>query len=286
LAAGPRLGWLNVTTTSGTSFRIELDGLGLSGTTNWSMTSDSGDYIGGGANYKYTPATATLTYRGVPQHVSASVNGANGDWWYADFVPAQGDIITVGTYPSATRYPFNGSGPGLSIYGNGRGCNTLTGSFTVTSVAFSTTTGDLTRLDLSFEQHCEGAAPALRGRLKYRASLDVTAPPPVSGLMVNATGSTANLTWKNPTVSDLSYTMVRALVDNRGVTLATSGIGVTAGTATAVTTSGLDRSRPWTFTVFAVDTHGNVSAPASVTLAASPAAFLLNQSSASQPSSG
>ena len=49
-----------------------------------------------------------------------------------------GQTLTAGTtYANATRYPFNGSGPGLAIYGEGRGCNTLTGSFTVTEATFA-----------------------------------------------------------------------------------------------------------------------------------------------------
>ena len=46
-----------------------------------------------------------------------SVDGANGDWWYLDFVPSDGDILAPGTYADATRYPFNGTGPGLDVYG-------------------------------------------------------------------------------------------------------------------------------------------------------------------------
>ena len=57
--------------------------------------------------------------------------------------------------------------------GNGRGCNTLTGSFTIKQISFSRVDGSLDRLLATFEQHCEGATPALGGSWS-------TAPPPTS----------------------------------------------------------------------------------------------------------
>ena len=41
-------------------------------------------------------------------------------------------ILTPGFYANATRWPFQATGvPGLSVTGNSRGSNTLTGNFTV-----------------------------------------------------------------------------------------------------------------------------------------------------------
>src|SRR5207244_1492696 len=113
---------------------VTLDGFGIPGITKFVMHSDPGDYIGGGLDYYYKPANATFGFYGGSTHVGGGIDGDNGDWWNADFEAPQGDILAVGTYKHATRYPFNGSGPGLSIDGNGRGCNTLTGRFTVTSI--------------------------------------------------------------------------------------------------------------------------------------------------------
>jgi hypothetical protein len=104
-----------------------------------------------------------------------SVDGANGDWWYLDFVPSAGDILAPGTYSGATRYPFNGTGAGLSIDGEGRGCNELTGAFTVNELTFDGA-GPRT-LSISFEQHCEHATPALRGTFELRAG-DTSTPAP------------------------------------------------------------------------------------------------------------
>jgi VCBS repeat-containing protein len=70
-----------------------------------------------------------------------------------------------GTYTGAVRYPFQGAGqPGLSVYGNGRASNTLTGQFTVTQADFDAA-GNLVSFAASFEQHSEGATPALTGQV-------------------------------------------------------------------------------------------------------------------------
>ena len=55
---------------------------------------------------------------------------------------------------------------GLSVFGDGRGCNTLTGSFTILGIS-SDAAGNVTALAATFEQHCEGAAPALRGTIHF-----------------------------------------------------------------------------------------------------------------------
>ena len=60
-----------------------------------------------------------------------------------------------GSYTGALRYPFNDGAPGLSVSGDGRGCNTLTGQFDVTEIS-QASTGELLVFDATFEQHCEG----------------------------------------------------------------------------------------------------------------------------------
>jgi len=62
------------------------------------------------------------------------------------------------------------------VFGDGRGCNTLTGSFTVVEVVYGN--GSVTSFDALFEQHCEGATPALRGEIRFNAHpvVSVTAP--------------------------------------------------------------------------------------------------------------
>jgi hypothetical protein len=96
-----------------------------------------------------------------------------GGFWYVDLAAPAGSQLIPGAYEGAVRWPFMGAGqPGVSVTGDGRGCNTVTGRFDVLDVAFGPN-GYIERLHARFEQHCEGLAPALRGEL-----LVVNPPPP------------------------------------------------------------------------------------------------------------
>ncbi len=105
-----------------------------------------------------------MTVSGSGAHVTVNVGG-----WMADFqgmnTLAQ---LQPGYYGNLQRYPFNNPvRGGLNWSGNGRGCNTLTGWFVVDSATY--VQGNLTALDLRFEQHCEGGAAALHGKVHWRA---------------------------------------------------------------------------------------------------------------------
>ncbi|GHJ36273.1 hypothetical protein [Streptomyces sp. TS71-3] len=160
-----------------------------------SFSGDEGDYISGGQSYAYsTDAQDRLDVSASSDlgHVNVSVNGAHGDWWYLDLAAPSGQALKPGTYEGATRYPFNGAAePGLSLDGNGRGCNTLTGSFTVSKADFGPN-GYVEAFDATYEQHCEGGSAALRGEVHIANP----APPAQLGLGVDiapdGTASTLN----------------------------------------------------------------------------------------------
>jgi VCBS repeat-containing protein len=128
------------------------------------MVSDPGDFIGQGLTYDFNPATATFSgHRNFDNGASLSVDPPPaGEFWFLDFAAADQAPLTPGVYLQAMRFPFQDPGhPGLDVSGNGRGSNTLTGQFTVYDVGFN---GDaLTNFAAAFEQHSEGAAPALVG---------------------------------------------------------------------------------------------------------------------------
>ncbi|RAJ52601.1 hypothetical protein K376_05766 [Streptomyces sp. PsTaAH-130] len=140
------------------------------------FSGDQGDYISQGQSYAYSPASGdglNVFASDDHSHISVNVSGANGDWWYLDLAAPGGRALASGDYAGATRYPFNSAAePGLSVDGNGRGCNTLTGSFHVTDVAFGPH-GYVRKLDATYEQHCEGGSAALRGEVH----IDNPAPP-------------------------------------------------------------------------------------------------------------
>ncbi|MFD9358648.1 hypothetical protein [Streptomyces sp. NPDC060031] len=131
---------------------------------------DPGDYISGGGSYAYSAAQDRLDVAGSADRgqVSVGISGTNGDWWTLDLAAPSGTELKAGAYAGATRFPFNGGqAPGLSLGGNGRGCNTLTGSFSISKIAWGPN-GYVEALDASYEQHCEGGEPALRGQVHIK----------------------------------------------------------------------------------------------------------------------
>jgi hypothetical protein len=139
---------------------------------------DPGDYITGGQEYAYdTGLGDNVTVSGSPGNstVSVGIDGVNGDWWTLDFDAPNAQPLTAGTTYNATRYPFNGAGAGFDLSGNGRGCNELIATFTVTEAEFGDN-GYVASFHASFEQHCEGGTAAARGEVH------ITNPPPPAAL--------------------------------------------------------------------------------------------------------
>ena len=261
---GPRLARLVVPDSSGRPHGVSLEAAGILGQTQVTLNSDSGDYIGGGKTYSYSPANARISASGTRSYVGVSIDPADGGWWTADFEAPEGDILAPGSYPSATRYPFNGPGAGLDFSGMGRGCNTLRGSFTVRTIGYNVD-GTLKHFGTDFEQHCEGGTPALRGSIDYRVPVgDVTRPDRVTNLLVTRNGNQAQISWTNPTNPDLAKTIVRYVYGTRPPGDALSGqlayIGVGTSKQMAVT-----KVRPLAVAVFTVDRSGNVSRAATAT---------------------
>ena len=64
--------------------------------------------------------------------------------------------LTQGAYKNATRAAFAVGNPGLDIGGNGWGCNTLVGTFSVFDVQYDYSNGrpELVSFSASFEQDC------------------------------------------------------------------------------------------------------------------------------------
>ena len=129
------------------------------------LASETSDYIGGGNTFTYAPPATTISLSSSGSHLNVAVAD-----WFGDF---QGMAalaqLQPGYYGNLTRYPFhNPAQGGLNWTGQGRGCNTLTGWFVVDSVAYAGLA--LTAIDLRFEQHCEGATPALHGQIHWTAA--------------------------------------------------------------------------------------------------------------------
>jgi hypothetical protein len=85
--------------------------------------------------------------------------------------------IQPGTYLNAQRYPFEAAGhPALSLIHGSSGANTLTGSFTINALTYSTTIGtngvsQLTSLSASFVQYSDGNPVGIEGVIYYPATI-------------------------------------------------------------------------------------------------------------------
>jgi hypothetical protein len=140
----------------------------------FTMTSEPGDFVGGGRTYSYDAAALALgaSYNG---DVKVSVPGG----FSVDLGAPGEEQLSPGTYEGAVNTP-DASQPYLAVSGDGRACNATFGSFTVHDVEYGLH-GYLESLHATFEQHCERAAPALHGEV------DVEAAPPPAPLEVELT---------------------------------------------------------------------------------------------------
>lgn len=151
----------------------DVDGIGnacdpVHGATFVYLDSQPGDYIGGGQTYLFTPDDGGPILSGNTGAGFANISA--GGFRYA-FESIGTDLLEVGSYQGATRYPFNSqTEPGLSVSGNGRGCNQLTGQFEVLEISRDSE-GKIEHLAIDFEQHCEGATPALFGIVRYNSEI-------------------------------------------------------------------------------------------------------------------
>ena len=136
-------------------------------------SSETGDFIGLGATdllagpqFAVTPA---VTSAGMTTfYISQSTTG----WTLSLKAPGGGPLL-VGSYENAQRAAFAAAGsPGLDFSGNGRGCNVVSGRFDVLDAAYDAS-GNVQRMAVDFEQHCEGVLPALFGQLRYNSGVPV-----------------------------------------------------------------------------------------------------------------
>jgi hypothetical protein len=130
------------------------------------------DYIGAGKVTRLTLEDGIFSAQVLAGGVGIDFTGS--DFWGLTFVPPQSGRLGVGTYTGATRWPFQSpTRPGLDVSGAGRGCNTLSGSFTVLELVIDED-GIVQRFAADFEQHCEDGPSALHGAVRYESTI----PPP------------------------------------------------------------------------------------------------------------
>jgi hypothetical protein len=135
----------------------------LSGGNVLFFNGDANDYIFSGIE-TVTLGKWTSTVTETLVHVDIWPTDPNqGEWWDLYFDSAMlSAALDAQVYENAQRWPLEAVGhPGIDVSGDGRGCNTETGRFQIESMVV--TNDALTTFTATFEQHCEGGAPALRG---------------------------------------------------------------------------------------------------------------------------
>lgn len=151
------------------------------------LQSEPGDFVGQGQTLHLDVTDGAFTawrndyYDGVSIDVQ-DYDPTGGSLASLDFSAPFGAELAVGAFENATRLPFQPfSAPGLSVVVSSNGCNTLTGRFEVLEAVFGPG-GEVVRFAANFEQHCEGAEPALFGQLRF----DSTIPEPSTALLLGA----------------------------------------------------------------------------------------------------
>jgi hypothetical protein len=148
--------------------------LGAQGTNLLYFHSQPGDWIGQGqqralhAGTGYTLAPSRNYHNGV----TFTINGPQG--WHVDFAAPGRAPLAVGVYENAVRFPFeNGTSPGVSLGGDGRGCNAIRGRFEVLDIAYAAD-GTVQRFAADFAQRCvEGGMPALFGQVRWNSNIPI-----------------------------------------------------------------------------------------------------------------
>jgi hypothetical protein len=128
---------------------------------------DAQDYIHPGME-TISVAGWQASYSTFEVNVNVSTSAqSSGTTWMLDFSTSQlNQPIAAQVYVNAERAPFAASGhPGLEITGDGRGCNTIAGSFQIQTLQVNGST--LQSFTATFEQHCEAGTAALRGCVHF-----------------------------------------------------------------------------------------------------------------------
>lgn len=138
-----------------------------------SLTSQPGDYIGQGKAMTMTPPAWKFSAAQMngPDNVTITIEStgsSNFTQWTVWLAAPRGQVLGTGSYNNATRAAFrSGSSPGIDVFGDGRGCNNVYGSFVVKALVVDSQ-GNVQAFDASFEQHCESpTAPPLQGTVHF-----------------------------------------------------------------------------------------------------------------------
>jgi hypothetical protein len=136
------------------------------------LDSQPGDYVGAGLRQTFTTSDGAFTGTASPSGgISVSFQGPV-HFWNLTFAAPTG-VPLPGAYDEAHRAPFRSpTHAGLDVFGDGRGCNILSGRFVIHELVVNAS-GNIMKLAADFEQHCENATPALFGSIRLNSTISI-----------------------------------------------------------------------------------------------------------------
>ena len=129
----------------------------------FSYVSEPGDVVGVGRVGRLI--AANTTFRGHCRASQVLVEMISVEAWSVIIGAPEGLPLGVGAYEDAGPFP-DPARPMLNVAGQGRGCGRITGRFDVHEADISSNGAVINRFWATFEQHCNGAAAALRGDIR------------------------------------------------------------------------------------------------------------------------
>ena len=140
--------------------------------TAFTLDSEPGDVIGGGQTFTFTATNATITATGDDTALTMTVSDGTHNF-SADLAAPTGATLTTGTTYATTR-SGDATNAGLDVTGDGNSCISSTGTMTVREITLDVSDA-IDTLAVTYEQHCNGATPALFGELRFQSTVDYTA---------------------------------------------------------------------------------------------------------------
>ena len=188
--------------------------------------SEKGDYIFRGVSSVYEGHWARVSATTTGIYLSYN-NPAAKSFATFSFDPVAGQTFKVGNYDNVQRAAYRVAGfAGIEVTGPGRptGCGRLTGSFRIWDIA-ADTSGNVTRLDLTYVEHCGDGRPANYGEVLindaphvgalYTSAIRIAFPdqtPTLPYVVSNPTSSPQSISmWQSATtVSHFTLSPVKA----------------------------------------------------------------------------
>lgn len=135
------------------------------------LESEYGDDVGDGKVVLFTSDTNLIQGHGfanLPTAFDLEVNDlASVERWSAQFQTMAGqNSLQVGLYDDVGRHPFNNATRGgMMVLRSQSFCNSISGWYVVDSVSY--VGGEVSAIEIRFEQHCEKRSASLRGKLRW-----------------------------------------------------------------------------------------------------------------------